>query len=229
MPLRPRPMLMDDAAPKPKRPYTVSEKVLAANRANLEKARAAPRELRFRRTERRAAAARANLVKARVKARERALDPTQPPCAPVQDGSSSRDLRRTAPLVGEDPAQLDRTVERMEQRFRPESQRERNGIRGLGEALWRCRRVWQGRAHRELLLFYLWLTLLGMEAEPCTVRYRAERGICFCLSAKGKLREESACSPVIQQQILRFLESGGPDQSGPETGPRPGKKRQPSE
>ena len=49
-----------------RREYTVSDKVLAANRCNLEKARRVPAEIRARPTEDRRAASRANLQKARA-------------------------------------------------------------------------------------------------------------------------------------------------------------------
>lgn len=46
-----------DPAPPSRRRYTVSAKVLAANRANLAKARAVPKAIRYRDTPRRRAAA----------------------------------------------------------------------------------------------------------------------------------------------------------------------------
>jgi hypothetical protein len=49
---------------RPKRRYTVSAKVLAANRRNLEKANAVPKEVRYRLTPKRLAACHRNLVKA---------------------------------------------------------------------------------------------------------------------------------------------------------------------
>ena len=51
----------------PRRRYTVSGKVLEANRRNLEKARAVPKEIRYRRTERRRVACRQNLLRARAR------------------------------------------------------------------------------------------------------------------------------------------------------------------
>ncbi|MGH9446996.1 MAG: hypothetical protein ACRD3O_14875 [Terriglobia bacterium] len=54
---------------KPKRKYTVSEKVLAASRRNLEKANAVPNAIRYRPTPRRQAACRENLRKAHARPR----------------------------------------------------------------------------------------------------------------------------------------------------------------
>ncbi len=51
---------------KPKRQYTVSPKVLAANGANLLRANAVPQAIRYRRTARRLGACRANLLTAQA-------------------------------------------------------------------------------------------------------------------------------------------------------------------
>jgi len=58
-----------------KRKYTVTAKVLAANRLNLELARLVEPGIRFRVSERRRAACRANLVKARAVLRAASLTP----------------------------------------------------------------------------------------------------------------------------------------------------------
>jgi hypothetical protein len=50
--------------PKPKRKYTASEKVRAANRRNVERANAVPKGIRYRPTPRRQQAWRENLKKA---------------------------------------------------------------------------------------------------------------------------------------------------------------------
>ncbi len=65
---------------RPRRHYTVSAKVLEANRRNLEKARAVPKEIRYRRTERRRVACRQNLLKARAR------QPVGPPAVPLALG-----------------------------------------------------------------------------------------------------------------------------------------------
>ena len=54
-----------DQGPRTKRKYTVSDKVRAANRLNLEKARAVGKEVLYRPTEKRRKACRANLLLAR--------------------------------------------------------------------------------------------------------------------------------------------------------------------
>jgi glycyl-tRNA synthetase beta subunit len=53
-----------------KRRYTISDKVLAANRRNLEKANAVPKSIRYRATARRLAACHANLQKAQAAQRD---------------------------------------------------------------------------------------------------------------------------------------------------------------
>jgi hypothetical protein len=64
--------------PKPKRKYTVSAKVLAANQRNLQKANAIPKEIRYRSTPRRQTASRENLRKA-LSARQPASPPQRRP------------------------------------------------------------------------------------------------------------------------------------------------------
>jgi hypothetical protein len=64
--------------PKPKRKYTVSAKVLAANQRNLQKANAIPKEIRYRSTPRRQTACRENLRKA-LAARQPASPPQRRP------------------------------------------------------------------------------------------------------------------------------------------------------
>jgi hypothetical protein len=88
-----------------KRKYTVSDKVLAANRRNLEKANAVPKSIRYRATARRLASCHANLQKAQA-----AQPDPQHPRRRGQMGHGFRvvDLRRTAPQAGERLEDLDR-------------------------------------------------------------------------------------------------------------------------
>jgi hypothetical protein len=88
-----------------KRQYTVSEKVLAANRRNLEKANAVPKSIRFRATARRLASCHANLQKAQAAQR----DPEKPRLrGRMAHGFHVVDLRRTAAQAGERLEDLDR-------------------------------------------------------------------------------------------------------------------------
>jgi hypothetical protein len=51
----------------------------------------------------------------------------------------------------------------VEQVLPAEGRRQRNGVRGLGQALWRRRRLFGNRAQRELFRFYLELEEAGVE------------------------------------------------------------------
>ena len=83
--------------PPPQRKYTVSPKVLAAARANLAKANAISKEIRYRPTPKRLIACRANLLKALV-----ALKDDQRAWAPrFRLGTHTVSLRRSLVLAGE--------------------------------------------------------------------------------------------------------------------------------
>src|SRR6516162_5069532 len=128
-----------DKGQKTKRKYTVSDKVRAANRINMAKALSVDKKIRYRLTDKRLAANRASLVKARY----------------VRDRLRAVDLRKSAVQVGETQEEYDRHMELVEQVLPAESERQRNGVLGLAQALWRRRRVFGNRAQRELFSFYL--------------------------------------------------------------------------
>ena len=128
-----------------KRKYTVSDKVRAASRLNLEQARAVGHDILYRRTEKRVNANRANLLKARQ-------SPKYKPY--VRHGLRAVDLRESAPQVGETEAEYDRHRELVESVLPAHRQRKRNGVQGLAQALWRRRRLFGSRAHYETLRFY---------------------------------------------------------------------------
>jgi len=122
-----------------KRKYTVSDKVRAANRINSAKARSVDKEIRYRRTPKRLAANRASLVKALY----------------VRDQLRAADLRKSAVRAGESQEEYDRHLELVEQALPAEGERQRNGVRGLAQALWRRRRLFVSRVQRETFSFYL--------------------------------------------------------------------------
>ena len=128
-----------------KRRYTVSDKVRAAGRRNLEKARAVDKKILYRRTERRLKGCRANLLKARQ-------SPKYKPY--VRNGLRAVDLRQSAPLVGETQQDYDRHMELVEAVVPASGERQQNAVRGLGQALWRRRRAFVSQAHREIRRFY---------------------------------------------------------------------------
>ena len=148
--------------PRTKRSYTVSDKVRAANRLNLEKARAVGKEVLYRPTEKRRKACRANLLIARQSPHSQLN---------VRHGLRAIDLRESAPQVGERQEEYDRHMELVEGVLPAEQRRERNGVQGLGQALWRRRRLFGSRARRETLGFYLELEKVALDGLcPASVR-----------------------------------------------------------
>jgi hypothetical protein len=129
-----------------KRKYTVSDRVRAANRINLKKARGVGKEILYRSTEKRRNACRANLLIGRQ-------SPNYKPN--VRHGLQAVDLRQSAAQVGETEQEYDRHMEWVEGVLPARDRRERNGVQGLGQALWRRRRLFGSRAHSETLGFYL--------------------------------------------------------------------------
>jgi hypothetical protein len=129
-----------------KRKYTVTDKVRASVRLNLEKARAVGNKILYRPTDKRLDTCRSNLEKARE-------SPNYKPF--VRHGLRTVDLRRSAPQVGESQEELDRFLERVQGVVQAITGRERNAVQGLAQALWRRQRVFTSRVHWETLRFYL--------------------------------------------------------------------------
>lgn len=142
----------NDNGQRTKRKYTVSDKVRAGNRINLEGARRR-KKIRYRRTDRRLRANCASLTKARQ-------SPSYKPFVGI--GLRAVDLRQSAPQVGETHEEYDRHAQLVESVLPANRQRLQNGARGLAQALWRRRRLFGSRAHRETLSFYLELEKAGV-------------------------------------------------------------------
>ena len=133
-----------------KRRYTVTAKVLAANRANLLKANAVDKSIRYRPTRRRLAACRANLLKAQAALRAAGdRSPAYGVC--FRHGLYAVSLRRSARLAGEDPAEFDTHLDLFLRAFAPHGAFERKLVRGLAETAWRRLRVFGGQANWERL------------------------------------------------------------------------------
>ncbi len=126
---------------KPKRKYTVSEKVLAASRRNLEKANAIPNEIRYRPTPRRQAACRENLLKAR------ACRAAQP-----RPGSAVNGLPlRAAPCRWGQTAreQFNRRWKKLAQALEPGDACQQKLLRGMGGCATRWLALLRRRLERE--------------------------------------------------------------------------------
>jgi hypothetical protein len=83
---------------RPKRKYTVTDRVLAANRRNLVCANAVDRSIRYRMTPRRRIACHRNLVCAQAARR------TSSRYGPIRRGAYFISLERSLELAGESPA-----------------------------------------------------------------------------------------------------------------------------
>lgn len=153
---------MEAQPARPRRKYTVTEKVLAANRRNLEKARAVPKSIRCRPTERRLAACHANLEKARAARRAGTAR---------RDGHGrgfqALDLRQAA---GE-------TFERLRASFlaafKVASHEEERLAGAMAALFWRRWRLLECEACREAERFYRRLKQ-GVAAERARGRERAD-------------------------------------------------------
>ncbi len=159
---------------RPKRKYTISPKVLAANRANLLKANAVPKAIRYRPTDRRLAACRANLLKANAVPKAIRYQPTARRLAACRAnllkaqavlkaagedspayGSCFRhglyclSLRRSLGLAGERGEEYEGHLSLFDRAFAPQDEEEKKLVRGMGETAWRRLRAWRGQAHWE--------------------------------------------------------------------------------
>ncbi len=124
---------------KPKRQYTVSPKVLAANRANLLRANAVPQAIRYRRTARRLGACRANLLKAQ--AALKALGDGSPAYgASFRHGLYCVSLPRSLGRAGESAQEFEAHLDLFERAFAPQDEEEKKLVRGIAETAWRRNR-----------------------------------------------------------------------------------------
>jgi hypothetical protein len=107
-------------AVKPGRRYTVTPKVLAANRRNLEKANAVPKEIRYRSTPQRVVACRRNLEKARA---------VCPPAGSARMPSGHRFVRQKLDS-------LEQCVRRIARRFQAKGPLQKGWAHEVGSLVW---------------------------------------------------------------------------------------------
>ncbi len=112
------------SAPPPRRRYTVTAKVLAANRRNLEKANAVPKEIRYRPTPKRQAACRRNLPKTRS-ARPSARPPGS--CASLHQAFHRSRQKLT---------ELEKYLRQISRILDPKGAMQVSVARSIGEAVW---------------------------------------------------------------------------------------------
>jgi len=180
-----------------KRKYTVTDKVLAANRLNLEKARAVDKKIRYRATPKRLEGNRASLIKARQ-------SPNYKPY--VRYGLRAVDLHQSAPQVGETLEEYDRHTQLVERVLPANRQRLHNGVRGLAQALWRRRRLFGSRVHRETLSFYLELEKVGVWG-LCPASVQTMSFNTWHLFMEGEHPRQETMMDCLDKRLVRVAEA----------------------
>jgi len=125
-----------------------SARARAARRANLEKARAAAKEIIYRPTPRRQAASRANLEKA-LAARRRPEGNARARLNALKHGLFARLVPESVPRLDEDPDEFAAHQRRFAQIFAPEDEMEQKVVRRLAETTWRRLRLHRAQARWE--------------------------------------------------------------------------------
>jgi len=186
-----------DQGQRTKRKYTVTDKVLAANRLNLEKARAVDKKIRYRATPKRLEGSRASLIKARQ-------SPNYKPY--VRYGLRAVDLRQSALQVGETLEDYDRHTQLVERVLPANRQRLHNGVRGLAQALWRRRRLFGSRVHRETLSFYLELEKVGVWG-LCPASVQTMSFATWHLFMEGEHPRQETMMECLDKRLVRVAEA----------------------
>src|SRR5712691_4912306 len=146
----------------PRRNYTVTAKVLAACRRNLEKANAVPKSHRYRPTPRRLAACRRNLEKAHATLRTALQSSLRAPGRAAGSrspayGTSFRHglycvlLGRSLELAGESREDFREHIELFDRAFAPRDHEEARLVRAIAETAWRRLRAFRGQGRWERL------------------------------------------------------------------------------
>jgi hypothetical protein len=118
---------------------------LAARRANLEKARAAPRRA-YRRTEKQLQASRANLTKA-IAARRRPEGNASARLNALKHGLYAKQtLAESVDRLAEDKEEFARHLHQFERVFAPADEEEKRIVRRLAETVWRRLRLFDAQA-----------------------------------------------------------------------------------
>jgi len=143
------------SAPRPRGPKRgrppgkpLSRAELAARRANLRKAHAAPRQVIYRRTARRRAASRANIQKAITWRRSPGGNAVARLNA-LKHGAFARSLDDTVRRLREDPAEFQRHLRLFRRAYVPQDKREALVVQRLAETTWRRLRLFHAQARWE--------------------------------------------------------------------------------
>ncbi len=131
--------------PQRKKHYRLTPRALAARRANLRKAWAAPKEVIYRRTEKRQAASRANLAKA-IAARRSPGGGRAARMNALKHGLFARDVQSSVRRLGESPEEFRAHLGRFERSFSPQDEVEKELVERLAFAVWRRLRLFRAQA-----------------------------------------------------------------------------------
>ena len=152
-----------EPGPRIKRKYTVSDRVLAACRANLEHANAVPPGIRYRPTEKRRLACHRNLTLA-VIARKRDRSPRYAPC--FRNGWYVADPERALPLVGATIEEYREHLEAWRREILPRDAAEEKLAHALGMLSWRWIAGVRLECDLETLKMFRLLQELAAERRP---------------------------------------------------------------
>ncbi len=134
--------------PQKKKRYRLTPRALAARRANLLKARAAPKEVIYRPTEKRLASSRANLAKA-IAARRSSRGNQAARMNALKHGLFAREVRASVRRLGESPQEFEAHMRRFERCFLPEDEAEKQLVLRLAFTAWRRLRLFRAQARWE--------------------------------------------------------------------------------
>jgi hypothetical protein len=132
----------------PKRKYRLSPEALVARRANLEKARAAPKELIYRSTEKRHAASRANLENA-IQARNSPEGNANVQMNALKHGLNARKVAESVARLGEDAGEYREHLASFTRYFGPRGYVETELVRRLADTFWRRLRLYAAQIETE--------------------------------------------------------------------------------
>ena len=177
-----------------------SHAALAARRANLLKARAAPKERIYRRTEKRLAASRRNLRKAQA-ARRTARGSARPRMNALKHGLFAQRLGAAAvAALGENPRHYRELHRLFHRAFAPRARTERQLVARLADTCWRRLRLLRAQAYREYE--ELRDMLLSMPAAPGALdAMETERRAALLSAATLQVIDMSSEALKLQSQI----------------------------
>jgi len=182
----------------------LSEAALAARRANLLKARAAPRDRIYRRTRRRREASRRNIQLA-LAWRRSPEGNARARLNAFQHGLAAKTSPELRAALGESPEDFARHLELISRVFLPRDKEEGRLVERLAQATWQHIRVFRAQARLER---FAWRRLIARagKARRLTLQEFSDRaGEVSKLFVEARLVESEAFQ--LEQRIERILES----------------------